>query len=103
MSIASNSIASNSSTITDADLDARFGPIFERIAEGAVEREVDRRLAHTEVGWLREAGFTALRVPTELGGLGVTVRQQFRLLIDLAATESAGACRPQLSTRPAGV
>jgi alkylation response protein AidB-like acyl-CoA dehydrogenase len=88
VAIASNSIASNSSTISDAELDARFGPIFERIAEGAVEREVDRRLAHTEVGWLREAGFTSLRVPTGLGGLGVSVRQQFRLLIDLAAAES---------------
>ncbi|HEY2206163.1 MAG TPA: acyl-CoA dehydrogenase family protein [Pseudonocardia sp.] len=81
-------IAPHSSTITDPELDSRFGPIFDRIAEGAVEREVDRRLAHTEVDWLRGAGFGALRVPSELGGLGASVRQQFRLLIDLAAAES---------------
>jgi alkylation response protein AidB-like acyl-CoA dehydrogenase len=74
--------------VSDAELDARFGPIFARIAAGATEREVDRRLAHDEVHLLREAGLGALRVPVEFGGLGATVRQQFRLLIDLAAAES---------------
>jgi alkylation response protein AidB-like acyl-CoA dehydrogenase len=73
---------------TDTELDERFQPIFARIAEGAVRRETDRALAHTEVGWLRDAGFGALRVPVEHGGLGATVRQQFRLLVDLAAAES---------------
>ncbi|NKY50064.1 acyl-CoA dehydrogenase family protein [Nocardia vermiculata] len=74
--------------ITDRDLDDIFGPVFARIAAGAVDREVDRRLAHEEVGWLRNAGFGALRVPPEYGGFGVSVRQLFRLLIDLAAAES---------------
>ncbi len=73
---------------TDSDLDAIFGPIFERIAQGAVEREIDRRLPFEEVAWLREAKFGALRVPVEFGGYGVTVRQLFRLLIELAAAES---------------
>lgn len=75
-------------SITDEELDTVFGPIFARIAAGAVEREVDRRLAYDEIGWLREARFGALRVPTEFGGYGVTVRQLFRLLIELAAAES---------------
>ncbi|UGT43348.1 acyl-CoA dehydrogenase family protein [Nocardia yamanashiensis] len=75
-------------TTTDAELDAIFGPIFERIAAGAVERETDRRLPFEEVGWLRAAKFGALRVPVELGGYGVTVRQLFRQLIALAAAES---------------
>ncbi len=65
-----------------------FGPIFERIAAGAVEREIARRLAHEEIGWLREARLGALRVPVEFGGYGASVRQLFRLLIDLAAAES---------------
>ncbi|MGU3293741.1 acyl-CoA dehydrogenase family protein [Williamsia sp. M5A3_1d] len=82
-----SSLAS-AATTSDADLDARFGPIFARIAEGALEREVDRRLAFDEAGWLKEAGFGALRVPVEFGGSGATVRQLFRLLIDLAAAES---------------
>ncbi|WP_288048973.1 acyl-CoA dehydrogenase family protein [Nocardia sp.] len=75
-------------TTADSDLDEIFRPIFDRIAEGAVEREVDRRLAHEEIGWLRAARFGALRVPVEFGGYGATVRQLFRLLIDLAAAES---------------
>ncbi|MGJ0120506.1 acyl-CoA dehydrogenase family protein [Williamsia sp. MIQD14] len=78
----------SAATTSDADLDARFAPIFARIAEGALEREVDRRLAFDEAGWLKEAGFGALRVPVEFGGSGATVRQLFRLLIDLAAAES---------------
>ncbi|KIA66329.1 acyl-CoA dehydrogenase family protein [Nocardia vulneris] len=73
---------------TDAELDAVFGPIFDRIAQGAVEREIDRRLPFDEIGWLREAKFGALRVAVEFGGYGVTVRQLFRLLIELAAAES---------------
>ncbi|MEU4649219.1 acyl-CoA dehydrogenase family protein [Nocardia fluminea] len=73
---------------TDSELDAVFAPIFDRIAAGAVEREVDRRLPFDEVGWLKEAKFGALRVPVEFGGYGVSVRQLFRLLIDLAAAES---------------
>ncbi|MFP5020661.1 acyl-CoA dehydrogenase family protein [Pseudonocardia phyllosphaerae] len=73
---------------SDAQLDEVFGPVFARIAEGAVDREQHRTLAHDEVDALREAGFGALRVPAELGGYGVSVRQLFRLLIDLAAAES---------------
>ncbi len=73
---------------SDAELDAIFAPVFARIADGAVQREDDRALAYTEAGWLREAKFGALRVPTEFGGYGASVRQLFRLLIDLAAAES---------------
>ncbi|WP_168699028.1 acyl-CoA dehydrogenase family protein [Gordonia paraffinivorans] len=73
---------------TDERLDEIFAPIFARIAEGAVAREEDRRLAYDEVSWLREARFGALRVPVEYGGYGATVRQLFRLLIDLATAES---------------
>ena len=73
---------------TDEQLDEIFAPVFARIAEGAVQREQDRSLAHDEVAALNEVRFGALRVPVELGGHGASVRQQFRLLIDLAAAES---------------
>ncbi len=73
---------------SDERLDEIFAPIFARIAEGAVQREDDRSLAFDEVGWLREARFGALRVPAEFGGFGASVRQLFRLLIDLAVAES---------------
>ncbi|RQM35068.1 acyl-CoA dehydrogenase family protein [Rhodococcus ruber] len=74
--------------VTDDELRERFRPIFDRIAEGAVQREHERRLPFHEVQWLREARFGALRVPVEFGGFGATVRQLFDLLIDLAAAES---------------
>ena len=72
----------------DADLRERFHPIFQRIAEGAAQREHTRELAHEPVRWLREAGFGALRVPVEHGGLGATPEQLFELLIDLAEADS---------------
>lgn len=74
--------------VSDADLDAVFAPIYADIAAGAVDREVDRRLAHDEVARLREARFGALRVPVAYGGYGASVRQLFRQLIELAAAES---------------
>jgi alkylation response protein AidB-like acyl-CoA dehydrogenase len=73
---------------TDDELDAVFGPVFARIAEGAVQREQDRSLAYDEVAALKEARFGALRVPIEFGGYGASVRQLFRQLINLAAAES---------------
>ncbi|UOE43127.1 acyl-CoA dehydrogenase family protein [Agromyces larvae] len=62
--------------------------MFDRIAEDAVQREVERRLPHREVGWLRDAGFTAVTVPQSLGGLGASVTELFRLLIELGEADS---------------
>jgi alkylation response protein AidB-like acyl-CoA dehydrogenase len=73
---------------SDAELDERFAPVFARIAEGALQREHDRSLAHDEVAALTEVRFGALRVPAEYGGYGASVRQLFRQLIALAAAES---------------
>jgi alkylation response protein AidB-like acyl-CoA dehydrogenase len=72
----------------DAELAARFHPVFARIAAGALERERERRLPLTEVGWLKDAGFGALRVPREYGGIGASLPQFFRLLRELAAADS---------------
>jgi alkylation response protein AidB-like acyl-CoA dehydrogenase len=70
------------------ELRARFAPVFERIAAGAVERETERILPFEQVGWLRDAGFGTLRIPQEFGGLGASLRQLFELLIDLGAADS---------------
>jgi alkylation response protein AidB-like acyl-CoA dehydrogenase len=70
------------------DLVARFRPIFVRIAEGAVEREINRELPFKEIGWLRDAGFGKVRIPKIHGGLGATVPQFFRLLAELAEADS---------------
>src|ERR1700722_3083764 len=70
------------------ELAARFRPIFDRIAEGAARRENERTIAYEEVGWLRDAGFGAVRVPVEYGGAGATVTQLFRLLNELGEADS---------------
>jgi alkylation response protein AidB-like acyl-CoA dehydrogenase len=69
-------------------LAARFRPIFDRIAEGAVKREQSRELAHEPVAWLRDAGFGALRLPPSLGGSGASITDLFRLLVELGAADS---------------
>ncbi|MFW0793274.1 acyl-CoA dehydrogenase family protein [Gordonia sp. CPCC 205515] len=73
---------------TDQHLDATFAPVFARIADGAIEREADRRLPTEQVDWLREAGFGRIRVPVEYGGLGATVPQFIRQLIELGRADS---------------
>ncbi|MDA3627748.1 acyl-CoA dehydrogenase family protein [Saccharopolyspora sp. WRP15-2] len=70
------------------DLAAKFRPVFERIAEGAVDREQQRRLPHEEVGWLRASGFGALRVPQHLGGAGAGLDELFGLLVELGEADS---------------
>ncbi|WP_404285710.1 acyl-CoA dehydrogenase family protein [Microvirga sp. RSM25] len=70
------------------ELAQRFRPIFARIAEGAIAREQSRALAFEAVTWLREAGFGALRIPQAYGGLGASLPQAFRLLIELGEADS---------------
>jgi alkylation response protein AidB-like acyl-CoA dehydrogenase len=71
-----------------AELAERFRPVFAKIAEGALDREADRRLPHEQVSWLREAGFGKIRVPRSYGGLGATLPQFFRMLIELGRADS---------------
>ena len=69
-------------------LSQRFQPVFARIRENAVKRELGRDLPYDEIDWLREAGFTALRVPKAHGGLGVSLGTFFGLLIELSEADS---------------
>ncbi|GIF24043.1 alkylation response protein AidB-like acyl-CoA dehydrogenase [Actinoplanes tereljensis] len=73
---------------TDAELSARFQPVFDRIAEGNVAREKDRILPHEQVGWLKEAGLGRVRIPVEHGGFGASLEQTFALLADLAEADA---------------
>jgi alkylation response protein AidB-like acyl-CoA dehydrogenase len=73
------------------DLDTlrqRFLPIFERIADGAVDRERNRALPFTPVRHLEAAGFATLRIPREFGGDGVSIEALTQLLIELAEADS---------------
>jgi alkylation response protein AidB-like acyl-CoA dehydrogenase len=75
----------------DAEFDRlsqRFRPLFARIRENAVKRELDRDLPYDEIDWLRDAGFTALRVPKSADGLGVSLKTFFALLIELSEADS---------------
>lgn len=77
------------STGTDYEaLAARFRPIFQRIAEGTIERERKRQLPYEQIDWLKRAGFGAVRVPREFGGGGASLPQLVRLLIELAEADS---------------
>jgi alkylation response protein AidB-like acyl-CoA dehydrogenase len=71
-----------------AQLAERFRPLFRRIREGAVQREIDRRLPFEEIRWLTAAGFGALRVPREAGGAGASLPELFALLTELAEADS---------------
>lgn len=71
-----------------AELSARFQDVFARIAEGALERESSRVLPFEPVAWLKESGFTTIRVPAEHGGEPVSYEHLSRLLIELAAADS---------------
>ncbi|MEV5001435.1 acyl-CoA dehydrogenase family protein [Nocardioides sp. LML1-1-1.1] len=80
-------------SITDArtlleELRASYGPVFEEIGLGTLQRELDDVLPDQEVRRLKERGFGALRVPTQYGGRGVTVPELTQLWIDLAAADS---------------
>jgi alkylation response protein AidB-like acyl-CoA dehydrogenase len=70
------------------ELALRFRPIFERIAKDAVRREQSRDLPFQAVGWLRQAGFGAVRIPQSFGGLGASLPQLFRLLVELGEADS---------------
>ena len=66
----------------------KYRPLFERIAARAVDAELTRTLPFEQIGWLKEAGFGAARIPVELGGDGLTWPEFTSLLIELAAADS---------------
>lgn len=66
----------------------KYSPVFEKIAAGAVQREQQRILPFEPIQWLKQAGFTAVRVPIEQGGDGASITQLFQLLIELSKADS---------------
>ncbi|WP_233233926.1 acyl-CoA dehydrogenase family protein [Bordetella sp. LUAb4] len=92
MTQTARSLATDNTTDADAPSDqallARYAPVFQRIAEGALERERNGQHPAEALQWLRESGFTAVRVPRVFGGGGASLRQLHLLLIALAAADS---------------
>lgn len=66
----------------------RFRPLFARIRQGAIERELQHQLPFEQIEWLKQSGFTALRVPQAYGGSGVTLPELFNLLTELGEADS---------------
>lgn len=64
-----------------------LAPAFDKIAEGALERELSGELPVEQVRWLKDLGFGALRVPVEHGGRGASWPELTQLWIDLAAAD----------------
>lgn len=69
------------------DLAQRFRPVFARIRETAVARDLERRLPHEELQWLKAARFTTLRLPEAEGGFGASLTELFNLLIELSEAD----------------
>lgn len=67
---------------------SHFAPVFEGIAEGARERELDGVLPVEAVAALKQSGFGALRVPVEFGGWGLDWTEITALWIDLVAADA---------------
>ena len=70
------------------ELAGRFRPTFSEIRATADARDVEHRLPHAELGWLKEAGFTKLRLEPSAGGQGATLPELFNLLIELSEADS---------------
>ena len=66
----------------------KYRPIFARIQQGALKREQNRQLPLQEIQWLKQAGFGAVRIPVAFGGDGLSQKQLFQLLIELAKADS---------------
>ena len=70
------------------ELRATYGPVFDEIGLGTLQRELDDVLPDQEVRRLKERGFGAVRVPTRYGGRGASIPELTQLWIDLAAADS---------------
>ena len=67
---------------------AELAPLLDKIAIGALQRELDGELPFEPVRWLKDAGYGALRVPTEYGGRGLSIPELTQTWIELAAADA---------------
>ena len=61
-----------------------FNALLGEIAAGAKDRDLNDQNPFDQVIALKRAGFGALRLPADLGGPGLSVRQLFSTIIDVA-------------------
>ncbi len=71
-----------------ADIAGPLRPVFERIREGSLARELAHASLAEPIGWLKQAAFGAVRLPRADGGGGATLPELFALIIELGEAES---------------
>lgn len=69
-------------------LAAHFRPLFARIKTASWQREQQHILPFEQLQWLKDSGFTRLRLPEQEGGFSATLPELFQLLIELADADS---------------
>lgn len=69
-------------------LASQFRPLFEQIKQHALQREQRHELPIEQIQWLKDSGFTRLRLPKAYGGYEATLPELFALLIELAEADS---------------
>ncbi|MDX1880438.1 acyl-CoA dehydrogenase family protein [Mycolicibacterium sp. 141076] len=74
-------------TILDLPDTTTWTDLLADIAAGAKDRDLDDVNPFDQVAALKRAGFGTLRLPTELGGAGLTVPQLFSAVIDVARAD----------------
>jgi alkylation response protein AidB-like acyl-CoA dehydrogenase len=62
--------------------------LLNHIAEGASERERERILPYESIDLIRRARLGALRLPTEAGGAGSSIRELFEVVIRLGEADA---------------
>lgn len=70
------------------ELASNFRPIFDKIRETTNEREKNHILPFEQLQWLKDAGFTRLRLPKSHHGFDATIPELFALLIELAQADA---------------
>jgi alkylation response protein AidB-like acyl-CoA dehydrogenase len=76
---------------TSHPLDSRapnLATLLSHIAEGASERERARILPYEAIDLIRQARLGALRLPTEAGGAGSSIRELFEIVIRLGEADA---------------
>ncbi|MGB3483259.1 MAG: acyl-CoA dehydrogenase family protein [Mycobacterium sp.] len=66
---------------------AAFNELLADIGSGAKDRDLNDENPFDQVSALKRAGFGTLRLPPELGGAGLSVRELFSTVIDVARAD----------------